>query len=143
MRLNRSTDIALRTLMLTAARGGRQTIDELATALDVPRHHLAKVVQRLQHLRLLETVRGRGGGVRLTDGASGTTIGGIVRALEDEPEVVVCDGAVPCPLRGGCSLRGALARAQEAFYASLDEVTIGALTGPPTGPVLLALGLAR
>ncbi|WP_033342729.1 RrF2 family transcriptional regulator [Catenuloplanes japonicus] len=140
MRLNRSTDIGLRILMLTAARGGQQTIEEAAAALDVPRHHLAKVVQRLQHLGLLETVRGRGGGVRLTAEAEETTIGGIVRSLEDEAEVVVCDGATPCPLRGGCRLRGALARAQEAFYASLDEVTLGSLTGTPTGPILLSLG---
>jgi Rrf2 family transcriptional regulator, nitric oxide-sensitive transcriptional repressor len=140
VRLNRSTDIGLRILMLTAARGGQQTIEEAAVALDVPRHHLAKVVQRLQRLALLETVRGRGGGVRLTATAAETTIGGVIRSLEDEVEVVVCDGAVPCPLRGGCRLRGALARAQEAFYASLDEVTLGSLTGTPTGPILLSLG---
>ena len=125
--------------MLTAARGGQQTIDEAAVALDVPRHHLAKVVQRLQRLGLLETARGRGG-VRLTTGAADTTVGGIVRSMEDEPEVVLCEGTTPCPLRGGCRLRGALARAQEAFYASLDEVTLGSLTGAPTGPILLTLG---
>jgi Rrf2 family nitric oxide-sensitive transcriptional repressor len=140
VRLNRSTDIGLRVLMLGAARDGLLTIDELAESLAVPRHHLAKVVQKLQHMGLLETVRGRSGGVRLAPSARDTSVGGLVRTLEGETEVVDCDGDPACPLRHNCRLRGALRRAQEAFYASLDPLTIGDLTAPPTQQVLLSLG---
>ncbi|MFI5938216.1 RrF2 family transcriptional regulator [Actinoplanes sp. NPDC051494] len=142
MRLNRSTDIGLRVLMLATARADQLTIDELAGSLAVPRHHLAKVVQRLQKLRLLETVRGRGGGVRLAPAARDASVGALVRELEGATEVVDCDGdpAEPCPLRGGCRLRGALRVAQEAFYASLDPITVGELAAPPTRQVLLTLG---
>ncbi|MEV6597834.1 Rrf2 family transcriptional regulator [Actinoplanes sp. NPDC051346] len=140
MRLNRSTDIGLRILMLGATRDDRLTIDELADALAVPRHHLAKVVQRLQHLGLLETVRGRSGGVRLAATAAESSLGGIVRALEGASEVVDCDGEPACPLSGGCRLRGALRRAQEAFYTSLDPITVGDLAAPPARQVLLSLG---
>ena len=141
MRLNRSTDISLRILMLSAVQDDDLlTIDHLAESLNVPRHHLAKVVQRLQHLGLLETVRGRNGGVRLTVGAPAASIGGIVRGLEGETEVVECDAeAAVCPLIGGCRLRGALRRAQEAFYAALDPITVGDLASPPTRQILLTL----
>lgn len=139
MRLNRSTDIGLRVLMLGAARDRLLTVDELAETLAVPRHHLAKVVQRLQHLDLLETVRGRSGGVRLAASARTASVGGIVRELEGGTEVVDCDD---CPLSAGCRLRGALRRAQEAFYVSLDPLTVGDLTGPPTEQILLGLGRA-
>ncbi|RSM73800.1 Rrf2 family transcriptional regulator [Actinoplanes sp. ATCC 53533] len=140
MRLNRSTDISLRILMLCAVRDDRLTIDELAESLAVPRHHLAKVVQRLQHLGLLETVRGRSGGVRLVAAARTASIGGLVRTLEGETEVVDCEGEPPCPLRQACLLRAALRRAQEAFYATLDPITVGELSAPPTRQVLLSLG---
>jgi Rrf2 family nitric oxide-sensitive transcriptional repressor len=138
--LNRATDISLRILMLSAARDDRITIDELAESLVVPRHHLAKVVQRLQHLGLLETVRGRSGGVRIAATARTASVGGLVRELEGGTEVVDCDGDPPCPLNQGCRLRGALRRAQEAFYVALDPITVGDLTAPPTRQVLLSLG---
>lgn len=140
MRLNRSTDIGLRILMLGATRQGLLTIDELADAVAVPRHHLAKVVQRLQHLGLLETVRGRSGGVRLAAAAATASVGGLVRELEGETEVVDCTGDPACPLSQGCRLRGALRRAREAFYATLDPITINDLTAPPVRQVLSSLG---
>ncbi|TDC39386.1 Rrf2 family transcriptional regulator [Micromonospora sp. 15K316] len=138
MQLNQSTDIGLRVVMLLGTRGGKTTVDELAQSLAVPRNHLAKIVQRLQHLGLIETIRGRGGGVLLADGATTASIGGLIRRLEADGEVVNCDTPA-CPLRAGCRLRGALRRAQEAFYASLDEVTIGDLLHPPTRDLLLSL----
>ncbi|GLY02879.1 MULTISPECIES: Rrf2 family transcriptional regulator [Actinoplanes] len=140
MRLNRSTDISLRILMLAAARDDLLTIDELASSLAVPRSHLAKVVQRLQHSGLLDTVRGRNGGVRLAPQAVAASVGALVRDLEGETEVVECGGDQPCPLNVGCRLRGALRVAQEAFYASLDPITIGDLTAPPMRETLLSIG---
>jgi Rrf2 family nitric oxide-sensitive transcriptional repressor len=140
VRLNRSTDIGLRVLMLAAARpDDLLTIDGLASAVAVPRNHLAKVVQRLQHLGLLATVRGRNGGVRLAAGADRASVGRLVRDLEGDTEVVECGGDTPCPLNAGCRLRGALRAAQEAFYVSLDPITIGDLTAPPARQVLLTL----
>ncbi|BCY06923.1 Rrf2 family transcriptional regulator [Actinoplanes sp. L3-i22] len=139
MRLNRSTDIGLRILMLSAARDDRLTVDELAESLAVPRNHLAKVVQTLQHRGLLETVRGRGGGVRLAAAGRAQSVGALVRALEGEAEVVDCDGDPPCPLRGNCRLRGALRLAQEAFYVALDPITIGDLAAPPVRETLLSI----
>lgn len=141
MRLNRATDIGLRAVMFSASRGGQVTIDDLAAALDVPRHHLAKVVQRMQRLGFLETVRGRGGGVRLTVGTRAMSVGHLVRALEGEAEVVECDEPA-CPLRYGCRLRSALRQAQEAFYASLDGVPVTDLLLSPTAEVLFSLASA-
>ncbi|RKT55260.1 RrF2 family transcriptional regulator [Saccharothrix australiensis] len=138
MHLLRSTDIALRVVMLLASGDGRLTVDQLSAALGVPRNHLAKVVQRLQRNGFVATTRGRDGGVGLPDGAAATSVGAVVRALEGDGEVVDCEGP-PCPLRGGCHLRGALRTAQLAFLAALDAVTVGELLAEPAGPVLLDL----
>ncbi|WP_436777659.1 Rrf2 family transcriptional regulator, partial [Yinghuangia sp. YIM S09857] len=79
------------------------------------------------------------GGLELTGLGRAATVGWLVRELEGEDEVVACDGDPPCPLRGACRLRRALRDAQEAFYASLDALTVGDLVASPTGPVLIGL----
>jgi Rrf2 family nitric oxide-sensitive transcriptional repressor len=136
--LNRATDIALRILMLAAAKDRQLTIDELAETMNVPRNHIAKVVQRLRHEELVVTTRGRGGGVSVPAGALDVSVGQIVRRFEGASEVVECEEP-PCPLARACRLRGALAVAQEAFFASLDGVLLSDLLRSPTGPVLLSL----
>lgn len=143
VQLNRATDIGLRIVMHTAALDGLVKIDDLARTLAVPRHHLAKVVHRLQRLGVLQTTRGRGGGVRLAPGAVDRRVGGLVRELEGAGDVVDCERSDGCPLRGDCTLPVALRKAQEAFYASLDQLRIADLVGPsgpglPPAPVVSA-----
>ncbi|MFI6819894.1 RrF2 family transcriptional regulator [Micromonospora sp. NPDC050187] len=139
MKLNRSTDMALRIAMLTAASPGRTTVDELAVQLALPRNHVAKVVQRLQRLGVLVTIRGRAGGVVFAEEATGLTVGAMVRAFEGDDEVVDCDRPA-CPLVPACRLRGELRRAQDAFLDVLDGVRLGDLVAGSAGPVLLTLG---
>ncbi|WP_328338360.1 RrF2 family transcriptional regulator [Micromonospora sp. NBC_00421] len=138
MKLNRSTDMALRIAMLVAPASARTTVDELADRLDLPRSHVAKVVQRLQRIGVLVTVRGRSGGVAFAEGAERITVGRVVRAFEGEGEVVSCEES-GCALRAGCRLRVQLRRAQAAFLAVLDEVPLDDLVDDPTAAVLLTL----
>lgn len=140
MRLTKSTDLALRVVMSLAAIGEEaSTIRKIADAMEVPYSHLTKVAAQLQHLGLVESRRGRGGGLTLTERGRHASVGSLVRHLEGEGDVVGCEGATPCPLSEACRLRGALRRAQEAFYASLDALTVTDLSQSPTGPVLIAL----
>lgn len=140
----RSTDMALRVLMRLAVAGeSSPTTREVAADMGVPYTHAAKVVAELQHRGLVETRRGRGGGLSLTEKGRGASVGGLVRSLEGEGDVADCEGVTPCPLNTDCRLRGALRRAQEAFYASLDPLTVADMVAPPTGPLLLGLPAAR
>ncbi|SBT39125.1 transcriptional regulator, BadM/Rrf2 family [Micromonospora narathiwatensis] len=139
MKLNRSTDMALRIAMLTAASPARTTVDELATRLALPRSHVAKVVQRLQRLGVLVTLRGRSGGVAFAERAGELTVGQVVRAFEGDDEVVSCEQSA-CPLLPACRLRGELRRAQAAFLGVLDGVRLSDLVDGPTSQLLLSLG---
>ncbi|MBT2414079.1 nitric oxide-sensing transcriptional repressor NsrR [Streptomyces sp. ISL-12] len=142
MRLTKFTDLALRSVMrLAVVRDGDDplTTREVADAMGVPYTHAAKAVTRLQHLGVVEARRGRGGGLALTALGRRSSVGWLVRELEGKGEVVECEGDVPCPLRAACRLRGALRAAQEAFYATLDPLTVADLVASPTGPVLIAL----
>ncbi|WP_330457515.1 Rrf2 family transcriptional regulator [Streptomyces sp. NBC_00820] len=140
MRLLRSTDLALRVLMrLAVAAGTNPTTRQVAADMDVPYTHAAKVVAELQHLGLVDARRGRGGGLALTERGRTASVGTVVRTFEGEGDVVDCEGATPCPLNTGCRLRGALRRAQEAFFATLDPVTVQDVVADPTGPLLLGI----
>ncbi|MFI8092536.1 RrF2 family transcriptional regulator [Streptomyces sp. NPDC086080] len=143
MRLLRSTDLALRVLMrLAVTDESNPTTRDVSTATDAPYTHAAKVVAELQHMGLLTTRRGRGGGLALTEAGRNASVGGLVRAFEGDGDVVDCEGtatSAPCPLSSACRLRGALRRAQEAFYAALDPVTVADLVADPAGPVLLGI----
>ncbi|MFB7335794.1 Rrf2 family transcriptional regulator [Streptomyces adustus] len=140
MRLLRSTDLALRVLMRLAVVGGSSpTTREVAEDMGVPYTHTAKIVAELQHMGLLDARRGRGGGLSLTEKGRTVSVGAVVRSFEGEGDVVECEGATPCPLNTACRLRGALRRAQEAFYATLDPVTMQDIVAGPTGPLLLEI----
>ncbi|MEU1468357.1 Rrf2 family transcriptional regulator [Streptomyces sp. NPDC005761] len=141
MRLTRFTDVALRVLMRLAVVENEDppTTREVAATMQVPYSHAAKVVARLQHLGLVEARRGRGGGLALTPAGRTASIGGLVRELEGPGDVVECEGATPCPLRSDCRLRNALRAASEAFYASLDPLTVAELVSSPTGPLLIGI----
>ncbi|MFF3326002.1 nitric oxide-sensing transcriptional repressor NsrR [Streptomyces sp. NPDC002889] len=145
MRLTKFTDLALRAVMrlAVAEQGESLTTREVAEVMHVPYAHMAKTVARLQHLGVVEARRGRGGGLGLTGLGRGASVGWIVRELEGEGEVAACEGDVPCPLRGACRLRRALRDAQEAFYATLDPLTVTDLVASPTGPVLVGLAGRR
>lgn len=140
MRLLRSTDLALRVLMrLAVAADATPTTRQVAADMDVPYTHAAKVVAELQHLGLVDARRGRGGGLALTTEGRTASVGSVVRTFEGDGDVVDCEGPTPCPLNSGCRLRGALRRAQEAFYAALDPVTVAEIVAEPTGPLLLGI----
>ncbi|MEW2271298.1 Rrf2 family transcriptional regulator [Streptomyces sp. SID685] len=142
MRLLRSTDLALRILMrLAVSTEDTPATRKVAEDMGVPYTHAAKVVAELQHLGLVDARRGRGGGLALTERGRTASVGAIVRTFEGDDEVVECEGATPCPLRSDCRLRGALRRAQEAFYGSLDPITLDQIVTDPTGPVLLGISM--
>lgn len=126
MRLTKFTDLSLR-IVLRLAQGDdirRITAREVAMAVGAPHTHVAKAVSRLQHLEVVDARRGRGGGLTLTPLGRQASVGWIVRELEGSGDVVGCVDDPPCPLLRGCALRGALRVAQEAFYASLDPLTV-------------------
>lgn len=141
MRLAKFTDLSLRAVMLLAAADSSEplTTRKVAASVDSSYTHMAKVVSRLQHLGVVEAARGRSGGLWLTGFGRQASVGWLVRELEGDQEAVDCEGAQPCPLRAACLLRAALRRAQEAFYADLDRVTVADLSAPPAEPVLLGL----
>lgn len=130
MRLTRHTDYALRTLQYLAMHGdGASRIEDIARRMGMPPDHVAKVVARLAALGYVATSRGRVGGVRLSRPADAIVIGDVVRATEDNLELVECFDPIRngCPIAPACALAPALGAALDAFFDVLDRYTLADL----------------
>ncbi len=133
MRLTSFTDYCLRTLIYVALKGGEiATIDEIAERHKINRNHLVKVVFRLGQLGYLDTMRGKGGGVRLAKDPARINVGRLVRETEDDLALVECfqDRDCMCVIEPACVLRKALRQALDAFFRTLDGYTIADLLKP-------------
>ncbi|MCE1249629.1 MAG: Rrf2 family transcriptional regulator [Comamonadaceae bacterium] len=144
MRLTQWTDYALRVLMYCATYQEREqpvTISEVAQSHGISRSHLTKIVQELAAQGLLETTRGRGGGMRLMRPAREISVGAVVRVMESDFEMVECFNLEnnTCRLSSHCVLKGVLGSATQAYLAVLDGLTLADLVPQlPEGSALLA-----
>ena len=133
MRLTTFTDYCLRALIYVALKDGEiATIDEIAERHGINRNHLVKVVFRLGQLGYLDTMRGKGGGVRLAEDPAKINLGRLVRETEEDMALVECfqDGDCLCVIEPVCVLRKALHQALAAFLKTLDGYTIADLLKP-------------
>ena len=133
MRLTVYTDFSFRVLMFLALKGdGLATIAEIAKAYGISKNHLMKVAHQLGVAGYVETVRGKGGGLRLARRPQDIVIGEVVRRTEPDMALVPCfapDDA-SCVIIPSCALRGALSKARDAFLSALDEHTLADLVRP-------------
>lgn len=133
MRLTEFTDLALRLLMYLGVHRGRMaTIDEVALQYGISRNHLAKVVNELAAAGLIQTVRGRGGGVWLTREPREIRLGEVVRQTEPNFHMAQCFGpaAGACPFSPDCRLRAALASATGSYLDELNRLSLADLLPP-------------
>lgn len=133
MRLTVMSDYSLRVLMYLGSNPEhRATIQEIATAYAISENHLMKVVHGLGRQGFVETVRGRGGGMRLAKPAEEIRIGDVIRAIEDDFALVECFRSQDnCRISKLCRLRGVLSLALDAYFKVLDEWTLADLVATP------------
>lgn len=131
VRLTTKTNLATRVLMACAVNDGITLKSaEIAEACNASPNHLLQVVNALQANGFVTTIRGRGGGLRLTRSAAQISIGEVFRIFEAGLPFAECfdPDTNTCPLSQVCRLRGYVSRAVEAFYHELDMVTLADLT---------------
>jgi len=128
MRLTMYTDFSLRVLMYlgTKEKSELSTILEISNAYGISKNHLMKVTYELGKLGLIQTVRGRGGGIRLALLPEEINIGEVVRKTEDDFILVECFSCTTnrCVITPVCKLRNVLHLALAAYIAVLDQYTL-------------------
>jgi Rrf2 family nitric oxide-sensitive transcriptional repressor len=125
MRLTRYTDYSLRVLIHLALHDDRLcSIGEIARAYDISHSHLMKVVNALARADIIETTRGRGGGMRLARPPEKIGVGEIVRQTEEGFELAECS---KCALSPACGLTGILAEGTAAMLKVFDSYSVADL----------------
>ncbi|MCH2241382.1 MAG: Rrf2 family transcriptional regulator [Aquabacterium sp.] len=126
MRLTTMTDYSLRLLMYLGQHPDRLcTIAEIAGAYGISEAHLMKITHQLARAGWVETLRGKGGGMRLAHAPQDIGLGEVVRCVEPDFSLVECfaTGGV-CTRTGRCRLTGIVRGALQAFMAHLDGYTL-------------------
>lgn len=132
MKLSTFSDYSLRVLMYLGMEPGRlATIAEIAEAYGISEAHLMKVIHQLGRAGFIETVRGKGGGVRLGCSPREIVLGDVVRETEADNGLAGCFSETKtCRLKGVCRLTGILDEALQALYVVLDGYTLADLLEP-------------
>lgn len=134
MRLTVFSDYTLRVLMYLALDQTRlATIAEIAAAYGISENHLMKVVHRLASAGMVESVRGKGGGIRLGRAPEEIRLGEVVRISEGDAPIVECLSGDPraCRITSSCRLKRILVDAFDTLYDALDEHTLAELVVKP------------
>jgi len=119
--------------MYCAANEGKLSrVPEIARAYSVSELFLFKILQPLVAAKLIETVRGRNGGVKLGREATKITVADVVRVTEENFNMAECfdNEAIECPLVDACGLNSTLHKALDAFFVVLEATTIADLQRP-------------
>lgn len=124
MQLNSFTDYGLRALIMLASLppGTLTSAGAISETFGVSRNHMMKIVNRLAQMELIETVRGKNGGIRLRKTPDQINIGQVIRGTE--PMQLLDCSTDNCHISPACRLKGVLADAKKAFLGVLDQYTL-------------------
>jgi len=128
MQLTQFTDYSIRVLIYLARlpESEQSTISEIADYHKISRNHLVKVVNKLATEGFIQTIRGKGGGLKLGRPAHTIGVGEVVRVTETNMDLVECFDMKTnqCCIAKGCALKAQLYEARRAFMMALDQYTL-------------------
>lgn len=104
-------------------------IKEIAEVYNISKNHLMKVTFELGKMNVIETIRGRNGGIRLAHSPEDINIGEIVRKTEEDFHMVECfdEDKNQCVISPACGLKHILNKALLAYFEVLDQYTLSDL----------------
>lgn len=132
MKLTQYSDLGLRLLTYLAHRYGESvTIQEMSERFAVSRNHMVKISHQLTNSGLIESTRGRNGGVRLARPPESINVEQVLRATEDNFDLVECFNASQnhCVITEVCKLKGVLDAALAAYFSVLRQTSLADLIG--------------
>lgn len=110
------------------------TLNELAQKLGVSRNNLIKVSNQLAKLNLIDTARGRAGGLVIKEETGNKTLKDIIYQTEETFYIAECFSSekCDCTFLKNCFLRKSLSDALNAFMNSLAQKTLNDVTPKKT-----------
>jgi Rrf2 family protein len=129
MLITRETDYAVRCVLYLAQKTKQRTIvDEIAKCMHIPKHYLAKILQRLVREGIVESVRGIKGGYRLLKPPKEISLMDIMRTIQGAVPVNVCAlDKRRCQMSSTCSVHPVWVEIRKDIETRLKRETIDKL----------------
>lgn len=129
MHLTTFSDYSMRVLMYLGLKQNQLvTIAQIAERYSISENHLTKVVHFLGQQGYIETVRGKGGGLRLKREPALVNLGEVLHMTEGDDGLLPCvNGEGECCILPACRLVAILKESQTALYDVLSKYTLADL----------------
>ncbi|MCC6572264.1 MAG: Rrf2 family transcriptional regulator [Planctomycetes bacterium] len=130
MLFNQSAEYAIRASIAIANKPREQyaLVKDLSDELGIPTHYLAKILQQLARVRLLESARGRSGGFRLARDAESIRLIELVTPFEDVQKAQHCVlGLKLCLDDNPCPMHEFWKSVRTRYFKEIETKTLGDL----------------
>jgi Rrf2 family protein len=130
--LSKSTEYAIRALVFVQLRNWEQKrpgVSEIAKEIEAPEAYTAKILQTLTKSKLLESLKGRGGGFFFNDNQSSLTLYDVIHVVEGDTCFHKCGfGLKQCNNDNPCPLHEKYILVRDSFYDIVKAESIKSLS---------------
>ncbi len=133
LRISKLTDYGTMILVhLALQKAGLNSASDVSAGTRLALPTVQKLLKLLARSGLVQSVRGAGGGYRLSRAPASISAAEILDALEGPLSITECSTAESrCELEAGCPVGGAWQRINRGIRRALDEITLAELAYPP------------
>ncbi len=126
MQLTQFTDYSLRSLIYIALKKNTCNINDIAKAYAISNNHLLKIIHNLSRLEMIQTTRGKNGGIRLAVNPAEVNLSELILKLESHFDLVPCfnQEKANCCIAPVCKLKKILFEAKKAFFDVLSQYSL-------------------
>lgn len=130
--LSKSTEYAIRALVFIQLRNWEQKrpgVGEIAQEIEAPEAYTAKILQTLTKNKLLDSMKGRGGGFFFSDNQSNLTLYDVIHVVEGDACFHKCGfGLKQCNNDNPCPLHEKYKVVRDGFFEIVKTETIQSLS---------------
>ncbi len=126
MKLTQRADYGMAAVLYLSQREAehRYSLNEVSRATEIPEEFLRKIFQTLVKCGLVNSFKGRGGGICLARSPEDITVAEVIEPLEEKMGLVRCLRAEDCPRSSECEASNFWRRTQQDFLQILNMTTI-------------------
>ncbi len=130
--LSKSTEYAIRALVFVQLRNWEQKrpgVGEIAKEIEAPEAYTAKILQTLTKNKLMDSMKGRGGGFFFNDNQSNLTLYDVIHVVEGDACFHKCGfGLKQCNNDNPCPLHEQYKIVRDGFFEIVKTETIQSLS---------------
>lgn len=111
------------------ADSGPICLADISKRQEISLSYLEQLFARLRRARLVDSVRGPGGGYLLAQAAEGITVAQVIEAVNESVDTTRCGGLSDCQQGDTCLTHHLWCELSEHIHGFLQEVTLAQLAG--------------